>query len=279
MDEVIKIAFAGSMLGFVVGSMLTLGLGLTVRKIIAPYKKIKPLILALMANFIFVPLFAFYLVQWLPMPEGVRIGIILLSLGAGAPFVPLIVGVAKGDVGGSVGLMVLLLGMTIILMPLVIPFVLPGTMLSSIEIAKSLLTIMLLPLVSALCFNAFFPNIAVRLQAFTRKITGISVFGLIVAVLYLYTDVIVGNANVLMLISIFFLGAVMIGGFMGGRNRHARISLIVGTGLRNPPVAILVASQNFSTEPLAAIVPLLLAIIGVLTLLPWAKIVSRSVKL
>jgi len=38
-----------------------------------------------------------------------------------------------------------------------------------------------------------------------------------------------------------------------------------------------VASQNFSAEPLAAIVPLLLAIIGVLILLPWAKMVSRSV--
>ncbi len=276
MDEIIKIAFAGSMLGFVVGSMLTLGLGLTVRQIIAPYKKIKPLILALMANFLFVPLFAFYLVQWLPMPEGVRIGIILLSLGAGAPFVPLIVGVAKGDVGGSVGLMALLLIMTVILMPLVIPFVLPGTMLSSIEIAKSLVSIMLLPLLIALCFNAYFSEVALRLQVFTRKMTGLSVLGLSVSIFYLYADVIVSNSDVLILISVFFLGAALIGGFMGGRSRDARISLLVGTGLRNPPVAILVASQNFSAEPLAAIVPLLLAIIGVLILLPWAKIISRS---
>ncbi len=274
MDKIIEIAFAVSMLGFVVGSMITLGLGLTVSQIIAPYKKLKSLLLVLLANFVLVPLFAFYLVQWVPMPEGVRIGIILLSLGGGAPFIPLIVAVAKGDVGGSVGLMALLLIVTIIFMPLAVPFLLPGTLVSSLDIAKSLVTIMLVPLVIALCFNAYLPKIAFRLQAYTRKITGLSVLGLIISILFLYTEVIVSNVDVLAVISVFFLGAAVIGDFMGGRSRSARISLVAGTGLRNPPVAILVASQSFSTEPMAAIVPLLLAIIAVLILLPWAKIVS-----
>ena len=276
MDKIIEIAFAVSMLGFVVGSMITLGLGLTVAQIIAPYKKLKILLLALMANFVFVPLFAFYLVQWIPMPEGVRIGLILLSLGGGAPFIPLIVAVAKGDVGGSVGLMALLLMVTVIFMPFAVPFLLPGTLLSSWDIAKSLVTIMLVPLIVALCFNAYLPKIASRLQAYTRKITGLSVCVLIVSILFLYTEVIVDNIDVLAVIGVFFLGAAMIGAFMGGRSRVNRISLVVGTGLRNPPVAILVASQSFSSEPMAAIVPLLLAIIAVLILLPWAKIVSTS---
>lgn len=277
MDKIIEIAFAISMLGFVVGSMVTLGLGLTVAQIIAPYKKLKILVLALLANFVCVPLFAFYLVQLFPMPEGVRIGIILLSLGGGAPFIPLIVAVAKGDVGGSVGLMTLLLIVTLLLMPFAVPFLLPGTSLNSLDIAKSLGLIMLLPLVSALCFNVYFPSSAARLQRYTRKITGISVLGLIVAIVFLYTEIIVNNIDVLAAISLFFFGAVMIGGFFGGRNRKNRISLVVGTGLRNPPMAILVASQSFSTEPMAAIVPLLLAIVAVLILLPWAKLVSRSV--
>jgi len=277
MEKIIEIGFAISMLGFVVGSMVTLGLGLTVAQIIAPYRKLKALLLALLANFVFVPLFAFYLVQWVPMPEGVRIGIILLSLGGGAPFIPLIVAVAKGDVGGSVGLMALLLIVTLLLMPFAVPFLLPGTSLNSLDIAKSLGVIMVLPLVIALCFNAYFPNAAAYLQAYTRKITGLSVLGLIVAILFLYTVTIVNNADALVAISLFFIGAVIIGSFFGGRGRKNRISLIVGTALRNPPIAILVASQSFSTQPMAAIVPLLLAIVAVLILLPWAKVVSRSV--
>lgn len=277
MDKIIEIAFGFSMLGFVIGSMVTLGLGLTITQIIAPYKKIKIVLLALIANFILVPIFAFFLVQWLPMPEGVRIGLILLSLSGGAPFIPLIVAVAKGDVGGSVGLMVLLLLVTILFMPFAVPFLLPGTLLSALDIAKVLVTIMLIPLIIALCLNAYLPNAASRLQSYTRKITGLSVFVLIVSVIYLYTDVIVSHVDILAVLVLFFLGAAIIGAFMGGRSNSARVSLVVGTGLRNPPVAILVASQSFSTEPMAAIVPLLLAIVAVLMLLPWAKVVSRSV--
>ncbi|MDC9728383.1 MAG: hypothetical protein PSN04_03505 [Methyloprofundus sp.] len=277
MDKIIEIAFGFSMLGFVIGSMVTLGLGLTITQIIAPYKKIKIVLLALIANFILVPIFAFFLVQWLPMPEGVRIGLILLSLSGGAPFIPLIVAVAKGDVGGSVGLMVLLLLVTILFMPFAVPFLLPGTLLSALDIAKVLVTIMLIPLIIALCLNAYLPNAANCLQSYTRKITGLSVFVLIVSVIYLYTDVIVSHVDILAVLVLFFLGAAIIGAFMGGRSNSARVSLVVGTGLRNPPVAILVASQSFSTEPMAAIVPLLLAIVAVLMLLPWAKVVSRSV--
>jgi len=274
MDKIIEIAFGLSMLGFVVGSMVTLGLGLTVAEIIAPYKKIKILVLALMANFIFVPLFAFGLVQYFSIPEGVRIGIILISLGGGAPFIPLIVAVAKGDVGGSVGLMTLLLLVTVIYMPFAIPIMLPGTSLSSMDIAKYLVTIMLLPLSVALIFKAYFSIAATKLQVYTRKLTGISVASLIGLVIFRYTEVIIANMTVLPIIMLFFLGAAFIGAFMGGRNRDARTSLVVGTGLRNPPIAILVATQSFSTEPMAAITPLLLAMMGVSLLLIWAKFIS-----
>jgi len=274
MDKIIEIAFGLSMLGFVVGSMVTLGLGLTVAEIIAPYKKIKILVLALMANFIFVPLFAFGLVQYFAIPDGVRIGIILISLGGGAPFIPLIVAVAKGDVGGSVGLMTLLLLVTVIYMPFAIPIMLPGTALSSMDIAKYLVTIMLLPLSVALIFKAYFSIAATKLQVYTRKLTGISVASLIGLVIFRYTEVIIANVTVLPIIMLFFLGAAFIGAFMGGRNRNARTSLVVGTGLRNPPIAILVATQSFSTEPMAAITPLLLAMMGVSLLLIWAKFIS-----
>ena len=276
MNEIFEIVFNLSMLGFVAGSMITLGLGLSVAQIFAPFKNVRIVIRALIANFIIVPLFALGLVSWLPMSEGVRIGIILTSLGGGAPFIPMIVAMAKGHVGGGVGLMMLLLIITVFFMPLAVPVMLSGVSVSGLEIAKSLVTIMLLPLVLGLFIKGRFSSVAARIQPFAAKFTNLSILVLIIAVLVLYTETIMASIEVLPVIIVFFLGAMMIGYLSGGKRREVRIIFAVGTGLRNPPVAILVASQNFAPEPIAAIVPLLVAIVGILILLPLAVLERKS---
>jgi len=277
MKETFEIVFDVSMLIFVAGSMITLGLGLSISQIIEPFKNVRMVILALIANFLIVPVFALGLVRVLPVSEGVRTGIILLSLGGGAPFIPMIVKTAKGRVGGAIGLMLLLLVVTIFFMPIVAPLIFPGASVSLWDIAKSLVSIMLIPLVIALFVKARFSDIAVRIQPFAAKLTNISILVLFIAVAFLYTKTIISSASVLPIILLFFLGAMAIGYFTGGKNRDARIILSVGTGLRNPPVAILVASQNFSTEPMAAIVPLLVIIIGLSILFPLATIIGKKV--
>ncbi|TXL14273.1 transporter [Methylococcaceae bacterium HT4] len=275
MKEIFEIVFNLSMLGFVSGSMLTLGLGLTVAQIIAPVKKIRIVIRALIANFIIVPLFALGIVSWLPVSEGVRIGIIVLSLGGGAPFIPMIVATAKGNVAGAVGLMVLLLIVTLVFIPIAVPLVLPGISVSAWIIARSLISIMLVPLLLALFIRARFSTFARRIQPFVARFTNISILILIIAVLFLYIETIMESVDILPVIILFFLGAMFIGYLSGGKRRDIRVIFSVAAGLRNPPVAILVATQNFSTEPMAAIVPLLVAIVGILILLPLA-IITRN---
>ena len=277
MMEIPEIVFNISMLGFVSGSMVTLGLGLTLAQIIAPFKNIRIVLRAVIANFIIVPLFALGIVAWIPVPEGVRIGIILVSLGGGAPFIPMIVATAKGHLGGAVGLMMLLLIVTIFFMPIAVPVMLSGVSVSSWDIAKSLLSIMLFPLVLALFIRARFSRFAQRIQPFAARFTNISILILVIAVLYLHAETIITSVDILPVIILFFLGAMCIGYISGGKRKDMRLIFSVGTGLRNPPVAILVASQNFSTQPIAAIVPLLVAIVGILILLPLAIITGRKV--
>ncbi len=100
---------------------------------------------------------------------------------------------------------------------------------------------------------------------------------LVIAALFLYTEIIVSNISVLPVIVLFFFGSMAIGYFTGGKDKQACVVLAVGTGLRNPPVAILVASDNFSSEPMAAMVPLLLVIVGLSILFPLAKRVGKTV--
>jgi len=277
MKEIFEIVFDVSMNTLVAGSMVTMGLGLTVSQIIQPFKNVRMVVLALIANFLAVPLLAFAIVNIFSVSEGVRIGLILLALGGGAPFIPMIVKKAKGRVAGAIGLMLLLLAVTIFLMPLVVPIIFSGTELSSLAIARSLVLTMVVPLLLALAVRARFPDIAGRLQPFSAIVTNSAALVLIVAAVFLYTKTIVSNIDVLPIILLFFFGSMAIGYYTGGKDKSACIVLSVGTGLRNPPVAILVASDNFSSEPMAAMVPLLLVVVGLSVLFPLAKRIGKAV--
>ena len=276
MKEVLEVVVDVLMFAFVAGSMITSGLGLTIPQIIEPFKNKKMVMLSLIANFILVPLFAFGIVRILPVSEGVRIGIILLAVSGGAPFIPKIVETAKGRVGGAVGLMLLLLIVTIILMPLVVPLIFHGASISSWNIAKTLIYSMLIPLFIALFVKARFSDIAIRIQPFFAKLTNITVLVLFLAIVYLNIEVIASNVSALPVILIFFLGSFGIGYLTGGKSRNARIILSVGTGLRNPTVAILVAGQYFSSEPMAAITPLLVIILGLSIMIPLATRIGKK---
>ncbi len=276
MKELFEIVFNISMIVFVAGSMITLGLSLSVSQIIEPFKNTKMVILSIIANFIVVPLFTFGLLWAFHVPEGVRIGLLLLSIGGGAPFIPKIVEVAKGNVPDAIGLMLLLLIVTIFFMPFAVPVLFPGSSVSAWNIARSLIFTMLLPLILGLFVKARFSTITKRIHPVTEKLTNISVLIMIVAVLFLYTRTIISHAGDLPIIFLFFLGAMGIGFCIGGKDRDARIVLSVGTGLRNPPVAILVASQNFPTEPMAAMTPLLVIIIGLSILFPLALKIGKN---
>ena len=276
MKEIVEIVFDVSMLAFVAGIMVTLGLGLSVSQIIAPFKNTRMVILALIANFVIVPLFAFGVVWILPVSEGVRIGIILLSLGGGAPFIPKVVETAKVAVGGAIGLMLLLLIATILFMPVAVPLIFSDASVSAWNIAKSLIFTMVVPLALALFVKARFPDIAARVQPHAERMTNASILVLLLAMVTLYTKTVISNASALPVILLFFLGATAIGYFTGGKSRNARIILSVGTGLRNPPVAMLVARHNFPTEPMAGISALLVIIIGLSILFPLALKIGRD---
>ncbi|MCD6596381.1 MAG: bile acid:sodium symporter [Bacteroidales bacterium] len=276
MQETIEIAFGIIMFVFVAASMITMGLDLTISQIIEPFKNIKLVVLSVIANFVAVPLLALGLVWALNVSEGVRIGILLLSIGGGAPFIPNVVKTAKGNVAGAIGLMLLLLVVTIFYMPLVVPLIFPDAVVSAWDITKLLLYSMLIPLAVALLFRIRFANTAKHIQPFFAKFTNFTILLLVILAVILYIKVIIANLMVLVVLLLFFLGSMGIGYLTGGKNKSARIILSVGTGLRNPPVAMLVASHSFSTEPMAAMTPLLAILVGLSILFPLAIRISKK---
>src|SRR5437870_11612884 len=152
--ELLQKASSVVMLAFVLCSMLAMGLNLTVGQIITPLRNVRLVTLSLLVNFVLMPLAATGLATLLRLDEPLGIGLLLLGSAAGAPFLPKLAQIARGNLAFAVGLMVLLMVVTVGFLPLVLPLLLPGVTLNPAQIARSQSLVMLLPLAVALAVKA-----------------------------------------------------------------------------------------------------------------------------
>ena len=270
-------AIAGlSGLLFIVTSMLAMGMSLTMPQIIAPLKNGRLVALALLANFVLVPAVAYVITLVIPMEQSLQTGLIVLGASAGAPFLPKLVQGAKGNIAFGVGLMVLLMVVTIFYLPIMLPLLLPGASVNPWDIAKSLITLMLIPLAIGLLFRSHSPESAAHWQPVMNKISSLSILVLLVVGLGLNVSNILNliGSNGLLALLIFIVASLAIGMLLGGRDPGVRSVMGLGTAQRNVSAAILVSVQNFSGSNTLPFV-LVAAILLLLVLLPAAKLLSR----
>jgi len=70
---------------FAASSMLSVGFSFTLRQVLGPLHNFRGVIRVLIANFILVPLLAWFIVQVLLLDEPLAIGLMLVGMAAGAP--------------------------------------------------------------------------------------------------------------------------------------------------------------------------------------------------
>ena len=275
MNEVIETLANLSMLVFVLGSMASMGLSLKLKEITSSLKNTKQVIIALVVNFILVPLVAYGITLLFPLDEPLRIGLILLSTAAGAPFLPKLAEAAKGSTAFSVGLMVLLMMVTIVYLPIVLPLLLGGVEVNPWDIAQSLILLMLLPLALGLLINARYEEIADKLQpvfsqASSTALLLLAVLGLVLNFRQMIS--LVGSFGILAAV-IFLLAALALGYFLGGKDIQTKSVLGLGTAQRNISAALVVASQNFGIDVVTYL--MVVSIVGLLVLMPLAGELGR----
>jgi BASS family bile acid:Na+ symporter len=270
MTEIMETLAGLSLLVFVIGSMASMGLSLKIKQIIAPLRNVRLVALALGVNFVLVPILAYLITLVLPLDEPLRIGLILLSTAAGAPFLPKLAEVAKGNIAFSVGLMVLLMIVTIIYLPIVLPLLLGGVEVSPWDIAQSLIVMMLIPLAIGLFINARYEETAARIQPTFGQASNIAILVLTVLGLVLnFRDMIglVGSWGILAGF-IFIVVAVLIGYLLGGSDSGIKSVMGLGTGQRNISAALVVAGQNFDLDVITYL--MVISVVGLVILMPLA---------
>jgi len=270
MSDALGVIVQLSALVFVVSSMLAMGLSLTVPEIIAPLKNVRLVILALVINFIAVPFVAWAIQAVMDLDQDIYTGLLLLATAAGAPFLPKLAQVAKGNAAFSVGLMVMLMVVTIIYMPIVLPLFLSGVEINPWDIAKSLIVLMLLPLGIGLFMKSRWPATAKELQGLMSSASSFAILLLLVGAIILQWSAIVSliGTGGLVAILIFLLVSLALGYFAGGSDPATRSVMGLGTAQRNVSAALVVGAQNFSDSPNVLVTVIVGALIGLVLLMP-----------
>ena len=269
MSDIITVIAQLSALTFIITSMLAMGLSLTVKQIMDPLRNTRLVLLALLANFILVPALAYLITVVIPLDDGLATGLIIVGTAAGAPFLPKLVQVAKGNAAFSVGLMTLLMVVTVIYLPIVLPLLLPGASVSPWDIAKSLITTMLVPLGIGLLIKARYSDTAASLQPHMSQASSLAIVLMMVTILILEFSTIIatiGTGGILAAL-IFLVGALAIGLLLGGKDAGMRPVMGLGTAQRNLAAAMLVAAQNFSDDANVLVMVMLVAILGLILLM------------
>jgi bile acid:Na+ symporter, BASS family len=265
-----------AVLVFVVSSMLAMGVGLTIGQIISPLRNRRLVVLALLGNFVLMPLAALILSTMLRLDQPLGVGLLLLGTAAGAPFLPKLAEIAKGNLAFAVGIMVLLMVVTIAYLPLVLPLLLHGVSVNPVKIARSLVLLMLLPLGAGLALKARYEKAAARVKPVLDRVSSLSLVLLVllisVANIRNVLDVF-GTRGILAGILFIALG-FGIGWFLGGPEVETRRVLALGTSQRNIAAALVVGSQSFD-DPKVVVMVIVVAIIGLLILMPLSRALAK----
>lgn len=254
---------------FVVSSMLAMGLSSTVEQILDPLRNSGRVAKALAVNFLLVPTLAYAVLFVIPLSESQSVGLILLATAAGVPFLPKLVEAARGDLAFGVGLMVLLMVVTVAYVPVVLPFLLPGVQVNPLDIASSLVVLMLVPLAVGLAVKARYEGTADSVQPRVNQTSSTALILLVVLVLVLNFQTVLGviGTGAIVALLVFIGVSFVLGWLLGGSAAADRSVMGLGAARRNVSAALVVGAQNFE-DPDVLVMLIVGAMLMLVVLLP-----------
>ena len=262
---------------FVICTMLHVGLTQKPSAIAVHLKNWPFLLKMLAANFIFAPLLMLGALYLVPFNPALKAGLLIFSLGAGAPFLIKLTQTAEHDLALGAAVMMLLMIVTVIYVPLVLPLVLSGVSVNALAIARALLLQMLLPIGVGMLAAQLLPGLSKTLQPLVGGVGNLAMYAMVVATLVGYFPnllQIIGTGA--FLVGLLFVAAAFGVGYLAGFGKdHLEDVGGLGTAQRNTAAGVIIAIQNFS-DPNVFVMLTLANILGIVMLLILARFLSRD---
>ncbi|HEY1868969.1 MAG TPA: bile acid:sodium symporter, partial [Candidatus Cybelea sp.] len=221
-------------------------------------KRVRVLLRALIANFVIVPALALLVARVYHLANPVATGLLLMAMAPGVPFIMQAGGRKKG---GSLELAIELTFIMAALSTFTIPFtarlLLPEGHSGSVSLGqlKALGLFQLLPLVLGALVTALMPALAKKIIPYFKRLTLISMiafFAIIAPQTIRSFGILFGSFGVLAMLTVMIL-SLAVGWLAGGRRADYRHTLAIGTLLRNPGSAAVIATMFRSPAPEAVV--------------------------
>jgi len=258
---------------FTVSNLAAMGLEINKNEAIKALKNSRFILLIIVWGWVVGPAIAWLLTKVIPLSEPHAAGLLLISLAPTAPFFPLMVTKARGDMSSAGAFILVATVGTVVFLPLMVPVLIKGLTVSIWALAKPLLIMVLLPLIIGFVIKVYKEPIADKIGPVVKKIG--TLFLLITAVLtfWLYWEEMLSaigsyaiGAQILFFAAITFLSYKVPFGLkktqrsgmaLGMCTRNIAAVFVAYFGITNPDPGVFV--MIVLVVPLALIVALIAA--------------------
>lgn len=260
---------------FLVATMFSMGLGLTMREIAAPLHHHRLIGIALLINLIIIPLAGIAVVRLLPMELGVAAGVLIIACAPGSTIGPKLAEFSRGDVSLAISIMFFLSVLAIFTTPITLTLILPGAITEQIDFVSVMTTLVILiflPMIAGMAINSRWRSFADRIRdrAFLFSNLTIVIFG----ILFIWVQV---TGEVRFIDSFFAVGiaatvavfilvafSMGIGYLLGGPEKTNRQVIATSTTNRNLGVSLLVGASALAGHGEAFLIIIVYAIVQTL---------------
>jgi len=184
--EILQILLKISLVMFMVGNLLDMGLRLKLQEALGGLRNVRFVVLSGLWGFVLCPALAYLLTKVIPLEQPYAIGLVLLGMTPCAPFLPMMVDKARGDLAYAAAFMLLASVVTVIYMPLAVPVIVKGLTADAWTIARPLLFFLMVPLAIGMAIQRASAPVAAGLQPIVKKTTGIATLVMLVLCVVVY---------------------------------------------------------------------------------------------
>jgi BASS family bile acid:Na+ symporter len=282
--QFLEVTFTPLVFIFTVASLFVMGLQVKMDEVIAAFKNKKSIALILVWGWVLGPALAYLIVWALPLAEPFVIGLLLFCMAPAAPFLPLLVERAKGDMSFAAALVPLVAVGTVVFMPLMGPLLVKGVSITTWMLAKPLLLTILLPLVIGAAVRHYAETAAIKIIPAVNVIAKLTTLAVIVWAAVIYGREMLATAGSFALLSMIVFMVVMgliTYRFGFGLKRNQRSVMSLGMLTRNGSVVLIATLSIPNVDPLiityVVMFVLWTGVIGVIAARIFGKLAGETV--
>jgi len=250
-QQVVMLALQASVI------LIVFGFGLQTTLYDLQYLARRPGLLArsLLAMFVIMPVVALILVRAFELRPSFEIALVALAISPVPPLLPKKQDKAGGQSAYALGLMAVVSLLAIAVVPLSLwvlgHFSARPLQMPPAAIAKIVVMMTLLPLVTGVIVRTIAPAVAVRLEKPTKLIAMVLLGAGLGALLIAALPVIAGliDFKTILTMAVFVGVGLAVGHVLGGPQAEESTVLALSTASRHPAIALAIAKVNFPNEP------------------------------